>query len=124
MAIWVHRYQKGQKFTTLVEERDVAYFPAIVEWARGEPGQACFLVGSVPLLSGLVPRLRLTDPILPFLDLAMDISRSRSLSLPGMRPADDQRISFHMRCRHCRLSEQHLHSNAGVFGTEEANGIL
>ena len=112
MAIWVHRYeevekktetefgfwlarcveslcidyQKGQKFTTLVEERDVAYFPAIVEWARGEPGQACFLVvvGAVPLLSGLVPRrsfstLRLTDPILPFLDLAMDISRSRSL---------------------------------------------
>jgi hypothetical protein len=74
-------YQKGQKFTTLVEERDVAYFPAIVEWARGEPGQACFLVvvGSVPLLSGLVPRLRLTDPNLPFLDLAMDTSRSRSL---------------------------------------------
>jgi hypothetical protein len=32
-----------------------------------------------------------------------------------MRCADDQRISFHMICRRCRFSEQHLNSNRGRF---------
>jgi hypothetical protein len=40
-----------------------------------------------------------------------------SIKIFGMRCADDQRISFHIICRRCRLSEQQI-ATAGVFDAE------
>lgn len=42
-------FERGGNFTTLIEESDVAYFPAV---QNGH--EARFLVGSVPRLSGCV----------------------------------------------------------------------
>jgi hypothetical protein len=110
---------------TLMEKLDVAYFPVVAEWARGEPGKLLGWLGSAVKFvwchGAPFPPFRLADPILPFWAWRWT---PLDQDLCGMRCADDQPISFHMICRHCRLSEQHLDSNRGRFDAEEANGIL
>ena len=75
MRLCVSIVEKGWKFITLIEKEklDVAYFPVVAEWARGEPGKRLGWLGSaVKWFGGLGSNFT-------FLDLAMDISRSRSL---------------------------------------------
>jgi hypothetical protein len=64
--------EKGRKFTTLIEERDIAYFPGVVEWTH-EASQASLLLGWLGsavkwfgATASFSTLFRLADPILPF----------------------------------------------------------
>jgi hypothetical protein len=120
-------YRKGWKFTTLIEECDVAYFPAVQN--GHEANQGCKLLGwlgsafkwlcchGAPFHpSALRIQFFWTWRWTSLDQDHVDHDLCRIVGLPGLRVEDQ--LPYSMTCRR-RLSEQLLDSNRGRFAAEE-----
>jgi hypothetical protein len=122
-------FERGGNFTTLIEESDVAYFPAVQKWARGEVlgwlGSAfkwlcChgapFHPSALWIQFFWTWRWRWTSLDQDHVD--HDLCR-----MLGWFTRAAWKISFHTTC-HRRLSEQPLDSNRGRFSRRRRRWIL